>query len=65
VYKIIGEIVFILILASVLLTALALFVSRMSVNRNVWLAGSLQKYLTSFICRSSICSTNFLIQDTR
>lgn len=47
-YKIIGEIVFILILASVLLTALALFVSRMSVNRNVWLAGSFAEILDFF-----------------
>ncbi len=47
-YRIIGEIVFVLILASIVLTVIALIVSRMSLNRNVWLAGSFAEILDFF-----------------
>ncbi|WP_370575945.1 DUF116 domain-containing protein [Methanomethylovorans sp.] len=47
-YRIIGEIVFVLMLASILLAAVALMVSRMSLNRNVWLAGSFAEILDYF-----------------
>ncbi|MDK2912744.1 MAG: uncharacterized protein PWR29_1701 [Methanolobus sp.] len=38
-YRLLGEIITVLTLISVLLAAIALAISRMSVNRNVWLAG--------------------------
>lgn len=47
-YRLIGEIVFVLIIASVMLIGLALVVSRMSLNRNVWLAGSFAEILDFF-----------------
>lgn len=47
-YEIIGEIVLISIIASILLTVIALTVSRMSLSRHVWLAGSFAEILDFF-----------------
>jgi hypothetical protein len=48
VYRLIGEAVFVLIIASVMLIAVALIVSRMSLKRNIWLAGSFAEILDFF-----------------
>jgi len=47
-YKIIGEMVFVLIITSILLIGIALFVSRVSLKRNVWLAGLFAEILDFF-----------------
>jgi hypothetical protein len=48
VYSLIGEVVFVLIITSIILAGLALLVSRMSLSRNVWLAGSFAGILDFF-----------------
>lgn len=47
-YKLLGQIIFALLIISVLLSFLALFVSRMSLSRHVWLAGFFARILDLF-----------------
>ncbi|MBN2110589.1 MAG: DUF116 domain-containing protein [Methanosarcinaceae archaeon] len=47
-YKLLGEIIIVLLVISVLLAGIALAVSRISLNRNVWLAGFFAEVLDFF-----------------
>jgi len=63
IYNLIGFGIFIIVIISVILTLLALFVSRLSLNRNVWLAGFFANILDFFYL--PIKSVFFKFSDTR